>query len=844
MMEERHEIIDFGGNIPIRCFIHRLGYTARHWHNSIELLYVLVGEVKVTVNNETHNLIEEDLLLINSNDIHELTAEDCVLFAAQIESSLFDSRLVNINDLRFDCNSSVYRDKRQFLNIKRIIAQFVKANANEGKGDSTEVIGMALSYSLLYELLTNFKADDSPVNMDQTRKKLDRLARILNYINEHYREDISLAELAEQEHLSIPYLSKFLTKNLNMNFMSYLNKLRMETAIKELLSSDESVETVAYNSGFPNPRAFVQLFKKEYNMLPSQFRSQNKGEMIASTKQIPQKSGNDYIILEHHDYLSRLAKYLTQESEFSVFQSGSDVTTVIYKEINAAKSPTMLKHTFKAFTSVGKAKEILYSEVQDMLRIVQKEIGYEYIKFHGLLSDDMMVYTENKNGEGIISFALVDKVLDFLLSIELKPLIQLSFMPKALAKYPDKTVFNSGFITSEPKDMEKWNHLIREFTHHLLNRYGKHEVQQWKFTVWNEPDTPESMFAMSSQDVFYDFYKNTYDTVKSCHSEICFGSPSSYYLTLEENTWIMDFTNWCKENNCLPDFVNIHFYGTDFTSNSEQLKNTWDLVGGLKLSEDPDIFKKFVDIIRNYVDTAYGKDCDIYLTEWNSTPSHFDLMSDTCFKSCYIVKNVLESYDRLDSFGFWVLTDFFEENPIPTDLFHGGLGLLTYNGIKKPGYYAFYLLNKLGSELIDKGEGYFVTRERDEFRIMLYNYKHYSSLYAKGETFDMTFTERYTPFGSDDKKEFSLQFNGIDANKYEVTEYVVNRQNGSCFDKWVEMGARHLTLKEEIETLDALSRPMISKYTISPFENKLDFNAILDLLEIRFISIKPVTTFS
>jgi xylan 1,4-beta-xylosidase len=843
-LEERHEIINFGSTIPIRCFIHRLGYSARHWHNSMELLFVISGEVKVTVNNDPFTLLEEDILLINSNEIHELSAVDCVLFAVQIESTLFDSRLVNENDLRFSCNSSLYKDKKPFINLKRIIAQFIKANANAVKGDSTEVIGMALSYSLLYELMTNFKLEDSIFNMDQTRKKLDRLVRILNYINEHFREDISLAELAEKEHLSVPYLSKFFAKNMNMNFLSYLNKLRMEAAVLELLTSDESVETVAYNSGFPNPRAFVQLFKKEYNMLPSQYRVQNQGTMISPINQIPQQIGNEYIILEHHDYLSKLADYLTMDTDFNVYQNNNEATTLITKDIDVNKPFTNLRHTFKTFTSVGKAKEILYTEIQDMLRTIQKEIGYEYIKFHGILSDDMMVYTENQKGEAIISFTLVDKVLDFLLSIGLKPLIQLSFMPKALSKYPEKTVFHSGFITSEPKDINKWNHLIREFTLHLLDRYGTQQVEQWKFTVWNEPDTPESMFAMSSREVFYDFYKNTYDTVKSCHSGISFGSPSSYYLTLYEGNWIYDFTKWCAENHCIPDFVNIHFYGTEFTSSSDQLKDTWDLVGGLKLSDDPNIFKKFVDMLRNYVDTAYGKSCEIYLTEWNSTPSHFDLISDTCFKSCYIVKNILENYDRLDSFGFWVLTDFFEENPIPSELFHGGLGLFTYNGIKKPSYYAFYFLNKLGSELIDRGEGYFITRERDEYRIMLYNYKHYSSLYSKGEIFDMTFTERYTPFGSEDKKEFSLQFKGINSDLFEITEYVVNREYGSCFDKWVEMGARHLTTLEEIETLDALSRPMISKYTISSFENKLDINAIMDLLEIRFISVKPVKSFS
>lgn len=839
-MDERHELIDYGDNIPIHCFIHSLGYSERHWHTSMELLYVLSGDVNININDKEYTLLEEDILLVNSNEIHELTADNCTMIVVQVNTSLFDKRLINESKLRFECNSSLYKDKNDFSNLKRIIAQLIKANAI--KGDTNEIIGMALSYSLLYELMSNFKADSTIINMDQTKSNLERLSRIINYIKEHYREDLSLAELAEQEHLSVPYLSKFFTKNMNMNFLAYLNKLRMDTAVKELLSSDESIEAIAYNSGFPNPRSFVQLFKKGYNMLPSKYRNEFKEKNDLPEKKTTEFIGNNYIILEQHDYLSRLAEHLSPTDEFNVYNIGSQIANnITTAEVDTKGNLGRLRHTFKTFTSVGKAKEILYSEVQDMLRTIQQDIGYEYIKFHGILSDDMMVYNEDKNGRVTISFAYVDKVLDFLISIGLKPLIQLSFMPKALAKYPDKTVFNSGFITSEPNDMAKWNDLIHEFTMHLLQRYGKDQVKQWKFTVWNEPDTPKAMFAMSSDKVFYDFYKNTYDTVKACHRDICFGTPSSYYLPLNENNWIVDFTKWCSDNNCIPDFINIHFYSTDFVSNGKHLKHTWDLVGGLKLSEDPDVFKKFVDMIRSYVNRAYGEKYSIYLTEWNSTPSHFDLMSDTCFKSCYIVKNLLENYDRLDSFGFWVLTDFFEENPIPEELFHGGLGLFTYNGIKKPGYYAFSLLNKLGSELIGKGDGYFVTKEKEEFRIMFYNYKHYSSLYANGETFDMTFTDRYTPFGTEDKREFILQLKGIDDNKFEVTEYVVNRQSGSCFDKWVEMGARPLVSDEEIDTLKSLSRPMINKYLLSSFENTLNVNVILDLLEIRFIIIKPFT---
>ena len=73
----------------------------------------------------------------------------------------------------------------------------------------------------------------------------------------------------------------------------------------------------------------------------------------------------------------------------------------------------------------------------------------------------------------------------------------------------------------------------------------------------------------------------------------------------------------------------------------------------------------------------------IYLTEWNFTLSHQNLISDTCFKSCWLMKNLLRNYDRLDSFGYWSLTDLISENALPDVLFHGGLGTVHYEWAAK-----------------------------------------------------------------------------------------------------------------------------------------------------------------
>ena len=87
------------------------------------------------------------------------------------------------------------------------------------------------------------------------------------------------------------------------------------------------------------------------------------------------------------------------------------------------------------------------------------------------------------------------------------------------------------------------------------------ELFNWHFTVWNEPVTSKKMFGFGDDALFFRFYKHTYDTVKSVCQDIQFGSPSMLYIeNLGNADWIYRFVGWCQENNCLPDFMNIHYY--------------------------------------------------------------------------------------------------------------------------------------------------------------------------------------------------------------------------------------------------------------------------------------------
>ncbi|MGB4658130.1 MAG: hypothetical protein WBI07_02995, partial [Mobilitalea sp.] len=202
------------------------------------------------------------------------------------------------------------------------------------------------------------------------------------------------------------------------------------------------------------------------------------------------------------------------------------------------------------------------------------------------------------------------------------------------------------------------------------------------------------------------------------------------------------------------------------------------------------------------------------------------------------MKNILDNYDHLDSFGYWVLSDFIEEVKLSEELFHGGLGLFTYNGIKKPQYYAMCLLRKLGDRLIGRGEGYFITKERECFQIILYNYQHFSDLYAAGELFDMTFTNRYTPFPNEKRKKYVISLAELTNSEYVLTETIINRDHGSVFDKWVEIGALPLETLEDINYLKSISVPLIKKRKLSVENNYLTVSCELEPHEVRLIEIR------
>ena len=343
-----------------------------------------------------------------------------------------------------------------------------------------------------------------------------------------------------------------------------------------------------------------------------------------------------------------------------------------------SETTTPLYHFWEHTVGSCHAPLALRADWQAQLRRCREELGFRYVRFHGLFSDDVGTLIEH-NEEPLYSFFNADQIFDFLLSIGMKPFVELSFMPEALAS-GNKTVFHYRANVTPPKDYKLWAELVKKFTSHCVERYGVAEVRKWFFEVWNEPNLPA--FWKGTQADYFKLYAETAAAIKSVDAALKVGGPAT-----AKNAWIEEFLAFCARKKVPADFVSTHHYPTDALGNDgddteTQLANSR---RGILREQAQDTFRR-----------ADGK--PVYYTEWNASSNPRDPRHDEPYAAAFLVKTVLETNGLVEAYSFWTFTDIFEENYFPSKPFHGGFGLLNLHGIPKPTYRAYELLHQLGTE--------------------------------------------------------------------------------------------------------------------------------------------------
>jgi xylan 1,4-beta-xylosidase len=343
-----------------------------------------------------------------------------------------------------------------------------------------------------------------------------------------------------------------------------------------------------------------------------------------------------------------------------------------------SQTGTPLSHSWEHTVGSCHAPLALRSDWQAQLEQCHRELGFQYVRFHGLLSDDLGTLVRQR-GTLIDSFFNADQIFDFLLSIGMKPFIELSFMPSALAS-GGKTVFKYRGNVSPPRDYRQWAAFIKRLVGHWVDRYGAAEVGRWFFEVWNEPNL--KAFWTGSRDDYFKLYRYTVEAIKTVDETLRVGGPAT-----ARDAWIEEFLEFCEKFDVPVDFVSTHHYPTDALWN-ETADTELQLAGSRR-----SILRQWTQDTRRRAGSR-----PLYYTEWNTSSNPRDHLHDEPYAAAFVTKTVMEACDLVEGYSFWTFSDIFEENYFPSAPFHGGFGLLTLHGIPKPAYRAFELLHQLGRE--------------------------------------------------------------------------------------------------------------------------------------------------
>jgi xylan 1,4-beta-xylosidase len=436
---------------------------------------------------------------------------------------------------------------------------------------------------------------------------------------------------------------------------------------------------------------------------------------------------------------------------------------------NLAEPPTLLSHFWEHTVGSDHAPIALRADWQRQLQRCHNELGFQYVRFHGLLSDDMGTVVPAKN-RLLYSFFNADKVFDFLLSIGMKPFVELSFMPTALAS-GTKTVFKYQANVTPPRDYKQWATLIQKLVKHWVQRYGVSEVREWFFEVWNEPNLKS--FWTGTQRDYFKLYRYTAEVIKKVDASLRVGGPAT-----AKSQWIEEFVEFCDRNKVPADFITTHYYPTDgFESDADT---------------EVQLFKSQRGIMREVAqDTrrrARGR--PVYYTEWNSSSDSRDPLHDESYAAAFAAATIMESKGLAEGYSFWTFSDIFEETYFPSFPFHGGFGLLSLHGIPKPTYRAFELLHDIGTEqlLVD---GLHETVD--------------CSIIRKDSSVTVLLTNHTTPGHSIESELAHIRLDNIP----EPGEAFIQRIDGEHVNPkrlWEQMGQPEYLTENEVEQLEEASQ--------------------------------------
>lgn len=385
-----------------------------------------------------------------------------------------------------------------------------------------------------------------------------------------------------------------------------------------------------------------------------------------------------------------------------------------------------LAHSWEGLGNIDQMRWMNRKDCLDQLEKAYKELNMRHVRAVGIHHDDMYGIdidprsSMDKSGlepKRRNNWQVIDGIFDGLIDIGINPMYTSAFTPTVMST-GEQSVFQTVCNVTPPKNYNEWADYITASLRHFKYRYGKRRMDDWYYEVWNEPNL--QAFYGGDQAEFFKLWEVTYKAIKQVDPDWRIGGPST-----ARAEWIHDFLNYAKRKDCYPDYIIGHCYNND---------SEWGALSPFdgpqedKANQSPHFLPGVVGGVEKLMQ-KHGFEGEVHWNEWGRSWFPYDDMRETSNESAFIVKSMAEVHDKAKYFAYWCLSDIYNQAGYGAETFHGNYGLFNLQGLKKPSYYAFELLGKMGDrtlphtgENIDRLNNAWVSKSDKGYQAMFYAY--------------------------------------------------------------------------------------------------------------------------
>ena len=257
------------------------GYHPLHWHEEIELLYQLNGRSDIQIDGEKYEIQNKLLTVIDSRQVHSIHrySDTSMFICVHISKKLIEKYIPDIDLYRIYCIPDDIPDSQfpEYLSVCRQMEALLRLYITDKPAWQMESEGIILQ--VLAQLIRHFSRKSAPDEIDLSsadRTSFNRIRDVITYVEEHFREPISLQDIAGHLGLGREYFCRFFKKNMGMSFLRYLNEVRISHVYRDLEQTDAPIAEIAEKNGFHNQKLFNRTFREVYGCTPSAVRRKSK----------------------------------------------------------------------------------------------------------------------------------------------------------------------------------------------------------------------------------------------------------------------------------------------------------------------------------------------------------------------------------------------------------------------------------------------------------------------------------------------------------------------------------------------------------------------------------------